>query len=174
MRTVPPVDGNEFAIDLTKLDFTQLVAGLDQIRAVNAQRFEMEMLSGVVLLDPVRHVVVGFKDLTENEFWVRGHMPNYPLMPGVLMLEAAAQLVSYYGSSQKIVAGKLMGLATIDEARFLRRVSPGERLVLLGRGIKVSRKLNRFRCEGYVGTEKAFEAVVTGVTLGDRKEMTGA
>jgi 3-hydroxyacyl-[acyl-carrier-protein] dehydratase len=174
MRTVPPDDGNEFPIDVTKLDYTQLVADIEQIRTVNAQRFEMEMLTGVVLLDPVRHIIVGFKDLTENEFWVRGHMPNYPLMPGVLMLEAAAQLVSFYGSSQKIVAGKLMGLATIDEARFLRRVMPGERLILTGRGMKVSRKINRFRCEGFVGSEKAFEAVVTGVTLGDRKEMTGA
>lgn len=174
MKTVPPATGNDFDIDVTTLDFSQSVADLDQIRTVNAQRYEMEMLSGVVLLDPVRHVIVGYKDLTESEFWVRGHMPNYPLMPGVLILEAAAQLVSFYGSSQKIVQGKLMGLATIDEARFLRRVVPGERLVLLGRGVKVSRKLNRFRCAGYVGGEKAFEAVVTGVTLGERKEMTGA
>lgn len=166
--------GNEFEFDVAKLDFTQCVADLDQIRKINPHRFEMEMLSGVVLIDPTRHVIVGFKDLTDNEFWVRGHMPGYPLMPGVLMLEAAAQLVSYYGSSQKIVEGRLMGLGTIDEARFLRRVAPGDRLVLVGRGIKVTRRINRFLCKGFVNGEKAFEATVTGVTLGDRKEMTGA
>lgn len=164
----------DFEFDVTKLDFNQCVADIEQIRKVNSHRFEMEMLTGVILIDPTRHVIVGFKDITENEFWVRGHMPGYPLMPGVLMLEAAAQLVSYYGTAQKVVEGQLMGLGSIDEARFHRRVAPGDRLVLVGRGIKVNRRINRFRCQGYVNGEKAFEATVTGVTLGDRKEMTGA
>ena len=164
----------DFEFDVTKLDFNQCVADIEQIRKVNSHRFEMELLTGVILIDPTRHVIVGFKDITENEFWVRGHMPGYPLMPGVLMLEAAAQLVSYYGTAQKVVEGRLMGLGSIDEARFHRRVAPGDRLVLVGRGIKVNRRINRFRCQGYVNGEKAFEATVTGVTLGDRKEMTGA
>ena len=72
------------------------------VRAVNPHRFEMEMLSAVVLLDPARKLVVGYKDLTAQDFWVRGHMPGYPLFPGVLMCEAAAQLCCYYTTSQKV------------------------------------------------------------------------
>ena len=165
---------NEFEFDVTKLDFSQCVADVDAIRKVNAHRFEMELLTAVILIDPSRHVIVGYKDLTEHEFWVRGHMPGFPLMPGVLMLEAAAQLISFYGTSQAVAAGRLMGLGAIDDARFLKKVVPGDRLVLVGRGIKVSRRLNRFHCMGYVDGIKAFEAMVTGVTLGDRKELIGA
>lgn len=165
---------NDFEFDVTKLDFSQCVADLEGIRKINPHRFEMELLSGVILIDPTRHVIVGYKDLAESDFWVRGHMPGFPLMPGVLMIEAAAQLISFYGETQAIAAGRLMGLGAIDEARFLRKVVPGERLVLVGRGLRVSRRLNRFRCMGYVNGEKAFEATVTGVTLGDRKEILGA
>lgn len=167
-------EDTDFEFDVTKLDFSQCVADIEQIRRVNPQRFELEMLTGVVLIDPAKHVIVGFKDTTEHEFWVRGHMPGFPLLPGVLMLEAAAQLVSFYGTTQKIVEGRLMGLGSVDNARFHRKVSPGERLVIVGRGIKISRRLNRFICKGYVNGEMAFEATVTGVTLGDRKELTGA
>ena len=167
-------DDAPFEFDVTKLDFSQCVADIEMIRKVNPHRYDFEMLTGVVLVDPMKHVIVGYKDTSENDFWVSGHMPGFPLMPGVLMLEAAAQLISYYATAQHVVAGRLMGLGSIDEARFHRRVVPGERLALVGRGIKVSRRLNRFQCLGYVNGEKTFEAVITGVTLGDRKEMTGA
>ena len=39
---------------------------------------------------------LGFKDVTENEFWVRGHIPGRPIMPGVIMIEAAAQMASFF------------------------------------------------------------------------------
>ena len=102
------------------------------------------MLTAVVHIDPVKHVIVGYKDLTDQEFWVRGHMPGFPLLPGVLMCEAAAQLCSFYYSSQKIGdAGGLLGLGGLDEARFLRQVRPGERLVMVGTGVKVHRRMTQ-------------------------------
>ena len=61
------------------------------------------MLDGIVLIDPGRHLIVGYKDVRPDEFWVRGHMPGFPLLPGVLMCEAAAQLSCYYAVSQKVV-----------------------------------------------------------------------
>src|SRR4029077_15149752 len=91
----------------------------------------------VVHIDPANHMIVGYKDLTVREFWVRGHMPDFPLMPGVLMCEAAAQLSGYYYASQKIGdPGVLLGLGGLDETRFVRRVRPGERLLTGGAGIK--------------------------------------
>jgi 3-hydroxyacyl-[acyl-carrier-protein] dehydratase len=135
----------------------------------------MEMLTGIVALDPARKIIVGYKDIRADEFWVPGHMPGFPLFPGVLMLEAAAQLCGYYVVSQKVVPeGSLMGLAGVDEARFIRAVRPGERLVLVGRGERLHRRLNKFRVTGYVGEEKAFESLVTGVTLGQYEDMKGA
>ena len=78
-------------------------------------------------------MIVGYKDLTDTEFWVRGHMPGFPLMPGVLMCEAAAQLCSYYYINHKIgEPGRAARLGGLDEARFLRQVRPGDRLVMVG------------------------------------------
>ena len=162
-------------IDVTRLDLSRPIAGIEDIRAVNPHRFEMEMLSAIVLLDPARKLVVGYKDLTAEDFWVRGHMPGYPLFPGVLMCEAAAQLCCYYTVTQKVCdPGVLMGLGGIEDTRFLRPARPGERLVLVGRGLKVHRRLTRFHTLGYVGAEKVFETTVVGVPIGKWEELRGA
>src|SRR3954451_13077423 len=101
-------------IDLTQIDFSRPVAGPEQIREHLPHRYEMEMIKAVVLLDPARKLVVGYKDLTAQDFWVRGHMPGYPLFPGVLMCEAAAQLCCVYNATQKVNdPGMLMGLGGI-------------------------------------------------------------
>lgn len=163
------------AIDLAALDFANPVVGLDAIRAVNPQRYEFEMLSGIVHINTANHVIVGFKDLAADEFWVRGHIPGYAVLPGVLMCEAAAQLCGYYIADQfSKGVGVLIGLAGIDEARFHRPVRPGERLVMVGTGVKVHRRLSKFRIAGTVNGEKAFEAVVTGVPLGKLEVLCGA
>ncbi|MBA4187985.1 MAG: beta-hydroxyacyl-ACP dehydratase [Planctomycetaceae bacterium] len=161
-------------IDLNTLDFDRPVVDLEGIRAVNPQRFEFEMLSGIVHIDTTQHLVVGFKDLTENEFWVKGHMPGYPVLPGVLMCEAAAQLCGYYIAKYVAGVGSMIGLAGIDEARFHRPVRPGKRLVMVGHGIKIHRRLTRFKVVGTVGTEKAFEVIVAGLSLGQLSELKGA
>lgn len=161
--------------DLTAYDFDRPLAGIEQIRAANPHRFEFEMLSGIVHLDPVKHTIVGFKDMKADDFWARGHMPGFPLFPGVLMCEAAAQLCGFYYTTQKIGdPGVLLGLAGVDEARFIRQVRPGERLVMVGTGVKVHRRLTRFRIVGQVGSEKAFEAVITGAPLGKLEALRGA
>jgi 3-hydroxyacyl-[acyl-carrier-protein] dehydratase len=162
-------------IDLTAFDYANPLIGIEAIRAVNPQRFDFEMLTGIVHIDPVKHLIVGFKDLREDESWARGHMPGFPLFPGVLMCEAAAQLCGFYYINQKIgVPGVLIGLGAIDEARFHRPVHPGERLILVGTGVKIHRRLTKFRVVGTVAGEKAFEAVVAGVPLGQLEDLRGA
>ena len=81
----------DFIIDPDTIDFDNVVADIEQIRKYNPQRFEMEQLTAIVHEDPVRVACVGYKDVTDQEFWVRGHMPGMPLMPGIVMLEAVAQ-----------------------------------------------------------------------------------
>src|SRR6266404_5170437 len=55
------------------IDFTRVVANAEEIRAVNPQRFEMEALTAIVLLDHERKLIAGYKDVGANEFWCRGH-----------------------------------------------------------------------------------------------------
>jgi 3-hydroxyacyl-[acyl-carrier-protein] dehydratase len=161
--------------DLTAFDYDRPLYGIEEIRAVNPHRYEFEMLTAIVHLDPARQLIVGFKNVRADEFWTRGHMPDIPLFPGVLMCEAAAQLCGFYYVTQKIGSpGVLLGLAIIESARFLRPVRPGERLVMVGSGVKIHRRLTRFRVEGFVGTERAFETVVGGTPLGKLEDLRGA
>lgn len=163
------------AIDPTAFDFAKPLHDIEAVRAAIPHRFEFEMLSGVVHVDPAAKVIVGFKDLRADEFWTRGHLPGFAIFPGVLMCEAAAQLTAFYYMTQGVgPLGVLMGLGAMDDARFLRMVRPGERLVLVGTGLKVHRRLTRFRVQGFVGKDPAFEATVTGVPLGDLEELRRA
>ena len=89
---MPPVA----LVDPATIDTSRVLVDREGIRRGNPQRFEMEQLTAIVAIDPEKHLIIGYKDVEPDEFWVRGHMPDYPLMPGVLMCEAAAQLSSYY------------------------------------------------------------------------------
>jgi 3-hydroxyacyl-[acyl-carrier-protein] dehydratase len=163
------------AIDPTVYDCSRIIAGIDDIRAMNPQRYEFECLTAIIHIDTNARTIVGYKDMKPDDFWARGHMPGFPLFPGVLMCEAAAQLCGYYYTSQKVGdPGVLLGLGGIDEAKFVRPVRPGERLLLVGTGLRVHRRLTRFQVVGFVGTERAFEAVITGVPLGKLEELRGA
>jgi len=83
--------------DFSKIDLTgKPVFDKEAIDKVNPQRFEMHQLDGILWYDKKKFLVLGYKDVTENEFWTRGHIPGRPIMPGVIMVEAAAQLLSFF------------------------------------------------------------------------------
>ena len=96
---MPPRD---YIIDPTEYDLGNVLADIHEIRRWNKQRFEMEQLTAIVYEDTQRGACVGYKDVTKNEFWVRGHMPVMPLMPGVMMCEAAAQLSSFFAQKHNL------------------------------------------------------------------------
>jgi 3-hydroxyacyl-[acyl-carrier-protein] dehydratase len=166
----------ELHLDPATLDLGHVVADQDAIRRVNPQRFEMEQLDGIVHVDPEQHLIVGYKDCRPDEFWVRGHMPNYPLMPGVLMCEAAAQLCSYYVVTQHVLeAGdEVLGFGGLEEVRFRGVVRPGDRLVLIARGMRLRRRQSVFNVQGFVGPTIVFHADVIGVPLDVKPPAPGA
>ena len=87
-----------------------VIADIESIRKCNPQRFEIEQLTAVVFEDFEQRTIVGYVDTSLEDFWVRGHMPGMPLMPGVLMCEAAAQLASYFVQKNDILGCEMVGL----------------------------------------------------------------
>jgi 3-hydroxyacyl-[acyl-carrier-protein] dehydratase len=156
-------------LDPSTVDLNRVVADAEAIRKVNPQRFEMEQLSAIVHDDGEQHIIVGYKDVRGDEFWVRGHMPDYPLLPGVLMCEAAAQLCSYYTATHGLMAGDFIGFGGLENVRFRSPVHVGDRLVLVGKAVKLHRRQTIFNVQGFVGSTMVFHADIIGVPL-TRKE----
>jgi 3-hydroxyacyl-[acyl-carrier-protein] dehydratase len=152
--------------DLSKLNFASPLFTQDDIRAINPQRFEMEQLTGIVHVDPEQHLIVGYKQLTDEEFWIRGHMPDFALMPGVVQCEAAAQLGGFYARKYNLIGGDYLGFGGMDKVRFRKPVFPGARLDLVARVTRVmAKKLAQFEFQGWVGEELMFEGQMLGVTV---------
>ena len=145
-------------IDLSKVDMNHIVADIEDIRRVNPQRFEMEQLTAIVYEDTQENVCVGYLDTSPDAFWCRGHMPDFPLMPGVLMCEAAAQLASYFGRKLTVLENGIIGFGGMDEVKFRGVVRPGDRLVIVN-------KLQKYRKN--VMMVLAFEALVNGEVVAE-------
>ncbi len=160
------MNANEFLVDLSTIDMDKVLAGPEEIRACNMQRFEMEQLTAVVSIDTETASFVGYKDTSRDDFWVRGHMPGMPLMPGVIMLEAVAQLCSYVVQKMGLMTDCVVGFGGLDEVRFRDMVLPGDRLVILGKLIK-SRKNRLSICQfqGVVREHIVVEGILRGVAL---------
>jgi 3-hydroxyacyl-[acyl-carrier-protein] dehydratase len=111
-------------------------------------------------------VIAGYKEITEAEFWVPGHMPGFPLMPGVVMCEAAAQLAAFYARKYKLLGGDFVGFGGMDEIRFRGPVFPNCRLVLMAR-MKELRPGRRatFEFQGIVGDKIVFTGSMIGVPI---------
>jgi 3-hydroxyacyl-[acyl-carrier-protein] dehydratase len=155
----------ELHFDPSRLDHSHVLADQEAIRRVNPQRFEMEQLTAIIYYDPEAKIVAGYKDVRPEEFWVRGHMPDYPLLPGVLMCEAAAQLCSYFILTTGIMEADFVGFGGLENVRFRGVVRPGDRLVLIGKGIRLNRRQAVVNVQGFVGSTMVFHGDILGVPM---------
>jgi 3-hydroxyacyl-[acyl-carrier-protein] dehydratase len=157
----------ELHFNPAQIDFSNVVADREAIGKVNPQRFEMEQLDAVILLDTANKIIIGYKDARYDEFWVRGHMPGYPLMPGVLMCEASAQLCSYYTMTQHAAINDFdfLGFSGMENVRFRIPVRPGERLVLVAKELRYNRRQMIFNVQGFVKEVMVFHGDIYGVPL---------
>lgn len=169
------MSAKQLIVDLSQIDMNHVIADLGEIRRLNPQRFEMEQLHAVVYEDISRHICVGYKDVTRDEFWVRGHMPGMPLMPGVMMLEAAAQLCSYFVQKFNLLQSEMVGFGGLEEVRFRDPVVPGDRLILLSEMTKVRpRRMIVSRFQGVVRDSIVVEGTLKGIPLdGISKQLGG-
>ena len=130
------------------------------IEAIIPHRDPFLLVDEIVELDPGVSALGAFTVRADLPF-LRGHFPGRPIMPGVLQIEALAQVGAVCGLSHPDYAGRLALFAGIDEVRFKRFVGPGDRLELGCRIEKLRGPVGKARAEATVGGELACRGVLT-------------
>lgn len=107
--------------------------------------------------------ITGIKNLTINEEFFCGHFPDQPIMPGVLMVEAMAQIAGVLGfisAGKTAEDGYIYLFAGVDKVRFKRQVIPGDQMVLRAKTIMNKRDIYKFACTGHVDGQLAVSAEI--------------
>lgn len=157
----------ELLFDIGWFDPSRPLLGREDIRRYNPHRGEMEHIDGVLAMDVEAGTILGWKDVRPDEFWVPGHIPGRPILPAVIMLEAAAQLCSVVirEALKDQVKDLFIGFGGIDNARFRGLVQPGDRLLILAKRHELKRRIAVFDSQGVVGDKIVFEARIIGVPV---------
>ena len=132
-------------------------------------RYPMLLVDRVIEIDGDRRAV-GVKNVTINEPFFQGHYPNTPIMPGVLIVEAMAQLSGVLIGQSLSQVGKLPVLLSLDRVKLRKPVTPGDQLFLEAEAVKIRSRIAHMRCRAYVGEELAAEAEVKFMMVDDDQE----
>jgi 3-hydroxyacyl-[acyl-carrier-protein] dehydratase len=160
------VAAKSLILDFSAYDLDHVLADIEEIRRYNPQRFEMEQLTAIVYDDPARGICIGYKDVSPDDFWIRGHMPGLPLMPGVIMCEAAAQLCSYHAQRHNLLDAKMIGFGGMDDVRFRGTVVLGDRLVIAAQKLQLRPgAMIRCRFQCFVRQQLVCEGQIRGIPI---------
>ena len=128
-------------------------------------RYPFLLIDRVTAINPGERIE-GYKNVTANEELFNGHFPGRPILPGVLILEAMAQLsgvLAFETKGTRTADGTNYLFGGVEKARFRRQVIPGDRLDIFSK-IAADRKIMmKFECEAYVNGEMACSAMLTVV-----------
>ena len=135
------------------------VLDIRNIMRMLPHRYPFLMLDRIVELDGDRKAV-GLKNVSINEPYFQGHYPGQPIMPGVMILEALAQLSGVLLSRRLEHTGKVAMLLSMDRVKLRRAVRPGDQLVLEAQTLHVRTRTGHCRCVAFVGQDIAAEAEI--------------
>ena len=133
-----------------------------EIRKYLPHRYPFLLVDRVVEFVPGESIL-GYKNLSANEAFFAGHFPDKPIMPGVLILEAMAQIAGILGFKSKGKTpedGSIYYFAAADDVRFKRPCVPGDRIMLRARLLSERRGIARFEVSAEVDGELAASAVI--------------
>ncbi|TMW72192.1 3-hydroxyacyl-ACP dehydratase FabZ [Alteribacter natronophilus] len=132
----------------------------EQIKEIIPHRYPFLLVDRILEVDEGQRAV-GIKNVTANEEFFNGHFPDYPVMPGVLIVEALAQVGAVAILKKEENRGRLAFFAGIDKCRFKGQVTPGDQLRL---------EVEMTRLRGSIGKGKA-TASVDGQTVAEMEMM---
>lgn len=143
----------------SKLALGEPVMDVRRILRLMPHRYPMLLVDRVIEMDGDRRAL-GVKNVTMNEPFFQGHYPGTPMMPGVLIVEALAQLSGLLLSRKLEHTGKIPVLLSLDKVKLRRPVVPGDQLILESENIRVKARTGHVRCRAYVGDQIAAEAEI--------------
>lgn len=137
-----------------------------EIMSIIQHRYPFLLVDRILELDPGKRIV-GLKNVTFNEHFFPGHFPGNPIMPGVLIVEHAAQVGSILMLTATGNQGKLGLFAGIEEMKFRRKVVPGDQLITEVEMLRVSGRAGKVRVTCRVDGEVAAEGLYTFMLVPD-------
>jgi len=145
------------------------VYDIGQIQQILPHRYPFLLVDKIIELEPkVR--IVGVKQVTINEHFFQGHFPNAPVMPGVLQIEALAQVGAILALREfEDRDSKIPFFSGIENARFRRPVVPGDTLILEVTALRIGSKVQKMRGEARVDGQITAEAEIMCI-VADRKK----
>ena len=130
------------------------------IQEILPHRYPFLLVDKIIELDP-RQRIVGIKQVTINEYFFQGHFPDAPVMPGVLQIEALAQVGAILALREfEDRSTKIPFFSGIENARFRRPVVPGDTLTLEVTAIRIGSKVQKMRGEAKVDGQVTAEAEI--------------
>ncbi|MHC4346940.1 MAG: UDP-3-O-acyl-N-acetylglucosamine deacetylase [Planctomycetota bacterium] len=129
------------------------------IQRLMPHRYPMLLVDRVVAIEGDRKAI-GVKNVTINEPYFQGHYPGTPIMPGVLIVEAMAQLGGLLMSQKLEHTGKIAVLLSLDRVKLRRPVVPGDQLVMEAEAVRAKPRTGTVKCRAFVGSKLAAEALI--------------
>jgi 3-hydroxyacyl-[acyl-carrier-protein] dehydratase len=140
---------------------SDIVLSLGQIKEMLPHRQPFLFVDAVTKIEP--NLIEGYRDIKADEFYFAGHFPGYPVLPGVLMVEAIAQIgIMLVCKVREERRGRKTLFAGIENVRFRRQVQPGDRLLLSADIVGGRSSVYKIHGTARVGDELACEATVIG------------
>ncbi|MBM7853692.1 3-hydroxyacyl-[acyl-carrier-protein] dehydratase [Desulfohalotomaculum tongense] len=130
---------------------------VQKIQQILPHRYPFLLVDRIIEVEEGKRAV-GIKNVSINEPFFQGHFPGHPVMPGVLIIEAMAQVGAVALLSMPEYAGKLALFAGIDGARFRRQVVPGDQLKIEVEVTKLRGRIGKSKAKAYVDDHLAAEA----------------
>ena len=144
---------------------------LHEIQQLLPHRYPFLMVDKIIELRP-KEKAVGIKQVTYNEFYFQGHYPDYPVMPGVLIVEALAQVGAVLALREiPDRENKIPLFSGIDNARFRHPVVPGDTLRLEVTATRIGLKVQKMRGEAFVGDKLVADCEIMSV-VADRNRQS--
>ena len=151
-------------IDITDIDMSRVMADTAEVERVNPQQGDMRQLDYVIWWNEERTQAIGVKEIRDDEFWVPGHIPGRPLYPGVLQIEAAAQLSSFLHRI-RWQDDAFLGFTRVKNWSFRGQIVPGDTLVTVTSEVKSNRRRFVSELQGFVNQKMVFDGTINGMKL---------